>query len=748
MTTVPTTITQNPAQSGPGPGAGARPPGGGAPSAPVAGTVIDPIKLIMRHKWLLTIAAICGAGLGGVSHFAMLYLYPMFQPTVVFQANQAWSDVTKPIGAGSVQNQEELGQFMQTQVKIMTSDVVLRRVAQHPRLSKDAPKWTSSYTKNGQLDTAKVLDQLKSSVRAKTVNQTSLIELSMIWRDKVETTAIVKLAKESFMEIVQQRSNDSSKEQRDALEKGIADRQEQISSLNKKRDSLIRTKNIDAAISNQISDSARQLDAVGREIVAIQLDIKDLNERIKSMEEQLNNRSNIIQYSDRLREEVQRDPLITSLNQQVANVEADLSSMLINGMQREHREYKKRESLLSGLKQKRTEEEQRLMENKFAAELDMMRVQMKGREAQFTEFSTRQAELFRKQVELTNTQAELEDIDRQLGTANLSLSKSQDDLRQLAAVQAMATGARIIVLQQERVPDDVIFPKLVFMLPLGLILGLGAVVGFVVVRELADQRVKGPSDITMIPRTRLVGCIADAEEDPSGAGAVETAFRDRPKGVLAEQFRQLRAVLVKRMQQGGHRSLVVVSGMPGSGATSVATNVALACAGAGQRVLLIDANLRRPILHRVFNLSEGPGLSDVLAGTVAPDTAISRVADSKLAVLTAGAKDLRAYESLATDNFAAILRAYRDSFDLIIIDTAPAIVSGDGLAVANRCDASLLVVKAFNEKRGMVARIRNELTDARGEFLGVVVNGVKSAAGGYMRGNIRATHEYQNETAA
>ena len=82
-------------------------------------------------------------------------------------------------------------------------------------------------------------------------------------------------------------------------------------------------------------------------------------------------------------------------------------------------------------------------------------------------------------------------------------------------------------------------------------------------------------------------------------------------------------------------------------------------------------------------------------------------------------------------------------YDLVIVDTAPAMVAGDGLALASRCDSVVLVVRALAEKRGLVARIRDQLADTRAEFLGVVVNAVKASAGGYLRRNIRTSYEYQ-----
>jgi Mrp family chromosome partitioning ATPase len=91
----------------------------------------------------------------------------------------------------------------------------------------------------------------------------------------------------------------------------------------------------------------------------------------------------------------------------------------------------------------------------------------------------------------------------------------------------------------------------------------------------------------------------------------------------------------------------------------------------------------------------------------------------------------------------ALLAEAKSRYDLVLIDTAPAIVAGDGLALAQRCDASLLVVRAMGEKRGLVARVRNELSETRGEFLGVLVNAVRASPGGYLKGNLRAAQEYQ-----
>jgi capsular exopolysaccharide synthesis family protein len=242
-----------------------------------------------------------------------------------------------------------------------------------------------------------------------------------------------------------------------------------------------------------------------------------------------------------------------------------------------------------------------------------------------------------------------------------------------------------------------------------------------------------------------LGWVPDGAEDPVAAGAaIETAFRDRPKGVFAESFRQLRGSLTKRMAPAGHRTIVVCGGMPGSGTSTLVMNLGTAFTAADKRVLLIDANYRRPALHRIAGLQEAPGLADILARQGALEQCAQATSVAGLDVLSAGTREMRVYERLSTEAMSELLTIARSHYDIVLIDAAPAVVAGDALGIASRCDASILVVRAFSEKRGMVARIKNELSDAKAEFLGVVVNGVKSAAGGYLKGNIKAASEYED----
>ena len=134
---------------------------------------------------------------------------------------------------------------------------------------------------------------------------------------------------------------------------------------------------------------------------------------------------------------------------------------------------------------------------------------------------------------------------------------------------------------------------------------------------------------------------------------------------------------------------------------------------------------------------------DILAGVSSIDEAVCTTDNENLDVLTVGSAEHRMFERIVTDPMGELLTRLEARYDMVIIDTAPAIVAGDAVALANRCGATVLVARAMNEKRGTVARLKSDLSDTRAEFLGVMINAVRSSAGGYFRKNIRASHEYQ-----
>lgn len=722
-----------------------------APAAPPAmqGMGVDPVKLLLRNKWTLGIAAVGGLGLGVVSHFAFLYLYPIYKPHAIFECFPPEVSAWQLPGAGGVSNNEEVATFMQTQVRIMTSEEIIQTVADAPKIKEVAKKYANRFRKSdGSYDTAKLARYLGDDVTSKVVTQTRLIDLSFGWTDPDEAASVVKLVMDEYIDRVGRLNDEQFKQRTNAHNKNIEDAKREIQLLQARQATIIREKKVDS-VDQRLTEASMKLEIANRKLSELGLAQKDLETRIKIRENQKNNESGVAIIPDEIKLRVSREPAINQLQQDITSLQTQLEGLKLKGVMPAHRQYIFIDSRLQAVRAEFENKKIELETRDFDAELNEMKNTKESLSNQFDQTRREADELKIRQTELAQVLTDLDDIRDKIRQQQAAVQSSSEKLRDLNAIIAQPTAARIIARTGTiKPPKEPVFPRLVFMIPAGALLTLGAVGGFVVLKEVVDQRLKGPGDVSLIPRTRLLGWVADAGEDPAGPGVVETAFRDRPRGLLAENFRQIRSSLHKKMEIAGHKTVVVAGCMPSSGATSIASNLALASAAAGKSVLLIDANFRRPALHRVFGVSEGPGLGDVISGGVSLADAAQPIKDNpNLKVLSAGVAAKRVYEALSTDALGKVLAEARGQYDCVYIDVAPAVVSGDAVAIANRADASLLVARTWSEKRGMIARIKNELSEARGEFFGVIVNGVKSAAGGYMKGNIKATHEYQNDAA-
>lgn len=491
------------------------------------------------------------------------------------------------------------------------------------------------------------------------------------------------------------------------------------------------------------SAEAEMLRLINAQILNIQQQIEAYRIVLRNDEAQLQKETAIV-YDSTLRQGVEQYPQILNLKQRIIDLESSLIALEQGGIGREHRNYKQLVQTLDATKRQLETTREQLLLEAFESRINATRTALSQFNAQIEDLVSQREELTVRLNELAQMSEEIGEINRQIENTLTLKAERQSDLAKLNVTTGLDTASRIKVVKQENVPDRPSFPVIFVMIPAGIFLTTAFVAGVLVIFEFLDQRVKSPADIAMIPRTPILGMIPDAEEDPIKHESLATLFQDSPNSVLAEHYRQLRTRIVKKMAAHDHRTLLVVGAMPGSGATSVTTNLAQALIASGKKVLVIDTNFRRARIHNAFGLAEEPGLAEVLAGDRALGDSI-RTLDSGLGILPAGARNKRVVERLGTDQMGQILAQASSDYDIILLDVAPAIVAGDAMTLSSHVDATILVARAMQEKRGQVARLKNELSDTRAELLGVLVNGVKSAAGGYMRKNIRTSHKYHAE---
>jgi polysaccharide biosynthesis transport protein len=732
MTTLPTTRPSIPVapRSAPAPAAG--------PTLPQ----LDPVRLLKKYKWVLGIAAAAGLVFGIAAHYLLLFTYPIYKSYITYECLPIKSN---PADMGPMAGSEkDFEKFMATQVKVMTSEKIIDMTVSDPTLLSEAPKWTGQFMQGGGLNTLRASKALKRNLSAAVQGDSRFVQVSFWWTDSTEAAAVLRTVGRTYEAERNRSGKGEVRVQKETIELAIKNAEEAIKKLQTDKETLLRENKIES-LEEAHSSANKEVESVQSTLVSVRADREALVSQRDEFLNQIQSGTGPT-IPDTVRKRVEENPTLIQMKHMINQLDSELTSKIMQGVKAEHPDFVKLKSLKEGADKRYEQERERLLRDAFYAEVDGLKSAVAAREAQEAKLQDRLEKANLRATELTKMRTRIEDINTEINRRNDSKAKLSDDLSRLEINTVGSNASRITLYQDAQIPKAPAFPKVYLMVPLGLFLALGLVGGVVVLLEVIDQRVKGPADVAALPRTRVLGLIPHSCEDPQACERIETVFRDRPSGVLAESFRQLRSQIIKRMSQGGHKTLVVLAPSPDAGTTAIALNLAFSIAATDQRVLLIDANFRRPALHKTLGLTEGAGLADVLAGATTLENAVQ--ASGPVSVLQAGSADKRIVERLATEPMNTLLRDAAAAYDMVIIDVAPTLVSGDGLALANRCDAAIMVVRAMVDKRGMVARLRSELAETKADLLGVVVNAVRTTAGGYLKGNIESTHRYQSAAGA
>jgi capsular exopolysaccharide synthesis family protein len=231
--------------------------------------------------------------------------------------------------------------------------------------------------------------------------------------------------------------------------------------------------------------------------------------------------------------------------------------------------------------------------------------------------------------------------------------------------------------------------------------------------------------IESMPKRKLllVGSTEEAEEPPNS----ELLIYSDPRSGLAEAYRQLRTSVL--LSTAGHppKSLLITSSLPSEGKTTTATNTAVSLAQTGAKVLIVDADMRRPRLHSIFNVTNGEGLSTLLSSE-STDADIARVVktdeNTKMHILTSGPIPPNPAELIGSEQMAGLLKRLQKHYSHVVIDSPPITSFTDGVLIASMVDGVILVVHSGKSSRQVVKRARQLLSDVGSRILGVVLNNV------------------------
>lgn len=330
------------------------------------------------------------------------------------------------------------------------------------------------------------------------------------------------------------------------------------------------------------------------------------------------------------------------------------------------------------------------------------------------------------------------------------------------------------IIDPAQVARSPIGPNRMRSIMIALILSLCAGLGLALAIEFFDDTIKVTDDVTRhigLPTLALIPSVqvtrkALVEREASAlsannSGNIQTALQqqsvtdpvirtkalsEKSRNVLIEAYRSLRASIMLSTASQPPKTILFTSSQPGEGKTTTATNTGISLAQLGLSVLVIDADMRRPAVHRVFGLKRTTGLSSYLAGDVPIESLLQPTHIQNLSVMASGAIPPNPTELVSSERMRELLQKLSERYDHILIDSPPLLNVTDPVILSAIVDGVIIVVQSGRSKRHFVRRAHRELAQVGAKVFGVVLNNVDVAGEGYSDYEYaRYRYEYGSE---
>jgi capsular exopolysaccharide synthesis family protein len=710
--------------------------------------------ILRRHIWMIIIFTVLGTIIGGGAWFLCNRYLPKY--TYRRSIGVAMPITEDPMKIGTSQVAKDIYyQFRFTKAAMIKQDYMLKQLLDNSDEVK-ATNWFKKYAKvnaAGEIvgDKAKALDEalgaLKDDLGASAPRDNNFLLVSMSCADAGEAKVIVDEMVRIFL--AQQRELSQGglkneltqfKSQRDEIQSKLSQVESSLESIRSgtrfARLNMGENQSFSDYMDDKLSNLENQLSTFGSEKGRLESVIATLKARATG------------DFDERVQEQVEQDPIARQIRSDISRLEPQLDQQLAR-FGEDHRRVKETQAALSQMREalgKRQFEIGQIIrqsnllvaEESMAAltqELQTTAQQLQSAHAEYKEIDRIRNEYSRYERQRVENQALLEEMNTLIEKKN-----AQHDDPTLSKLSSPHAGGK---------PREKSFPKIIMFLPGGFILGLMAGLGLAFLIELMNDLLRSPSDVMRHLKVPLMGmvCHVDDDEDIEGVDLYHVV-RQAPYSIMSECYRQLRTNLKLSGADGQAKKTLLIT----SGQTTVAVNLASTLLAQECRVLLIDANFRRPSSARLFPHSAADGspidtsdfgLSNYLMGQCDTEDQVVRESGIQgLFIIDSGPLPANPAELFGGQRMKSLLEHCKSNFDYVIID-GPAMLVSDSKTLAAQVDATILVFNTANTHRGAAIRMLREMREIHADVLGAVLVGVKSRKGGYFRENYRSYQDYQ-----
>ena len=698
-------------------------------------------RVIRSNFWLIILMLLVSAAVG----YGVNYWLNRYHPRYTAQGKVLVLGTVEDTAAGLLRESNSLDvNSLPMEVRLHTSmlkdPLLITKVLQNPNNEVQSLPWFKKFStiQDAKQDLAEQLDVASTP-------DSRLIEISMTDSDPNSCKIIVQSLVDQYIKDQQDKNRDRQYSLNQDLEQQRINQEDKIKLINGDISDLEADLNTAG-----ITGTMNKIDLQDMELQSLLTDLQKSNNDLLSASQQYNAIIAQIETDPdqvpAVEEMVDKDPRVMNLRTMQSNIDMSLSqaasggSMLSDSPMLQNAQKSKAtidQKLANAESQARSRYRTEIVEDlkerasSVKNQVDALKTQISQIKAETQQSTEHMEQLIQKQSERAADQ--------------LKLDKIEDQLDQIATYNAKHDVAGIEWASQPELPDIPSFPKLSITMTVSITLGLMFALAVAFIRELLDTSIRSPRDISRVGALNLLGMVPHEDDDPQSAGArLPVVIFEAPHSMMAEQLRQVRTRLQHSSSLDTARSILVTSPSPGDGKSTIACNLAAGLALNGRRILLVDANFRRPELHRVFNLSNEQGFSDVLNSMDLFEHAVQETQVPNLFVLPSGHKPTNATELVESQLLVDFIERALEEFDHVIFDSGPLLFVSETVGLAPRVDGVVTVVRARINTRGVLSRMRDMLKQIKAEHLGVVLNAVRAQGGGYYGRNIRTYYEYQN----
>lgn len=589
--------------------------------------------------------------------------------------------------------------FLKTQFEIIQSKPILYEVIQNLGLMQ---RWAAEYgSEGGSLSKEDAYSLLRRSLRVVPYRDTSLIDLQAYREDRVEAARIANEVAQVYRDYRLSQKRNEVKRAVESLQNELRKQQDKVDESEAELEAIRKESGVSMIQRGFRADKVR-LQQLEADRIAARVDMLVRKARLEQLEslsgEALMNASAY----------VVNDQSLVMLRKQLMDTEVQLKLMLQNYGEN-HPEVKRMQAAVDELTLKQDGALEGLKKG-IQADYEVAKAKFEALESELKSA---------RDLDIESEREKFVPFDR----AERNVMVQRDILNALRSrvaqqgieMEVPRTPVEIIEAAEPSADNRPVSPKLMLNILLSLVLGLAAGVGLAYFIEYLDTSVKTVDDVERHLGLPVLGVIPQK---------VRSLVEEGPDSPHAEAYRVLRTNMqfANKGKLGG--AFAVVSGGMGEGKSTTLFNLAYVCAQLGDRVLIVDSDLRRPVQHTFLSQSNRYGLTNVLMQSVAVEEAIKPTSVPNLHLLPSGKLPRSSLGLLDTQRMRELVRNLKARYDFVFFDSPPIVGVSDASILASEVDGVLLVVQYRKYPRAISSRARRMLDNVGSNVLGVVLNNI------------------------